>query len=317
LKHHQSGLFRKFGILVIFVASISGAASLRNVADEGVQVRASSVTCSDAEQILKSQWSRIQSDSGTILTLVQSEYACNQREGARHLATVLSEHSGDSTWWEAIFRGGQIAAAAGDFEMAEKLFQTIQKNYADQAALYFELGNVQLQAGRFGRAKVSYQRAAQADPSSPEIQLGLAGARTVSGAGEDALSGLEQAIQRFPSDPRFLIAYGDVLQQLPEYSEAVYQARAKRYLERAISVDHSSARAHYLLGQLLITESNPRDAVRELEIAIQSEPGFRQAHFALSRAYRRMGRVSEANEQFSLFQKLESAQTAVSGIATP
>jgi Flp pilus assembly protein TadD len=267
--------------------------------------------------MLKSQWSRIQSDSETILILLQSEYACNQREEERHLATVLSEHSKDSAWWEAIFHGGQIAAAAGDFEMAEKLFQTIQKSYANQAALYFELGSVQLQAGSFARAKVSYQRAAQVDPSSAEIQLGLAGARVLSGYGEDALSGLAQAIQRFPNDPRFLIAYGDVLQQLPEYSEAVYQARAKRYLERAISIDHSSARAHYLLGQLLIAESNLREAIRELELATQYEPGFRQAHFALSRAYRRIGRVSDANEQFSLFQKLESARIAVSGTAAP
>lgn len=275
------------------------------------------VTCADAEKLLNSQRSRIQSDPGILLRLLHSEYACNQRIEAHRLTTALSEHSGDRVWLEAIFRGARIASAAGDFETAKTLFRAIQKGYADQAALYFELGSVQLQAGKFGQAKESYERAAQLDPSSAEVQLGLAGARVLSGYGEDALSGLDQAIRQFPNDERFLIAYGDVLQQLPEYSETVYQRRTKQYLERAISIDGASPRAHYLLGQLLITESKFHKAISELEMAVEYEPGFRQAHFALSRAYRRVGRGSEADEQFSLFRKLESSQAAASGAAAP
>lgn len=296
----------------MFMVPAFAATSPRNQASE-----VAGVTCSDAEQLMNSQWRHIESDSGMILMLLHSEYACNQRSEARRLATALSEHSGDSTWLEAIFRGGQIASAGGDFDTAETLLKAIQKGYADPAALYFELGSVQLQAGKFGQAKVSYERAAQLDPTSAEVQLGLAGARVLSGYGEDALSGLDQAIRQFPNDVRFLIAYGDVLQQLPEYSEPVYQGREKQYLERAISIDRASPRAHYLLGQLLITESKFHEAISELEMAVEYQPGLKQAHFALSRVYRRVGRRSEADEQFLLFRKLESSQAAASGAAAP
>jgi len=317
LKHHRASLFRIFGVVVTLLGPVSGAASSQSQADQSGAARDSQIGCGNAAVVLNSQWDRIRSDARTILPLLESEYACNEREGARHLAAALNEHSGDRAWWEAIFRGGQISSAANDFETAETLFKSIQKSYANQAALYFELGTVQLQAGKFAGAKESYERAARLDHSSAEIQLGLAGARALSGYGEDALSGLDQAIQHFPNDSRFLVAYADVLQQLPEYSDSVYQIRAKRYLERAISADASSARAHYLLGQLLIAESNFEEAIRELEIAVRYEPGFKEVHFALSRAYRRVGRAADADEQFSLFRKLESAQTAASGTAVP
>jgi tetratricopeptide (TPR) repeat protein len=314
---YHSGLLGTFGILLLFTGSIFSADPPKQPGDENGTEPISRVPCGEAEQLLNSQTTRIDPDAGTILVLLESEYACNQRGGARQVAAVLIAHSGNTAWRTPIVRGGQIAAAAGDFETAENLLEAVRKVYANQAELYFELGSVQLQAGEFARANESYQRASQLAPSVAEVQLGLAGARALSGYGEDALAGLDQAIQTFPHDPRFLIAYADVLQQLPEYSEPVYRARAKRYLERAISADNTSAKAHYLLGQLLMTESNLSEALRQFETAVGYEPGFKEAHFALSRAYRKVGRAADAEEQFSLFRKLEALQSGASAAGVP
>jgi tetratricopeptide (TPR) repeat protein len=266
----------------------------------------------DAVKLLQSQWELVQLQPDRLVALLHTEYECRQAKEAQRVAAVLSSHSGESSWWNGVFRGGQVASAADDPDTAYQLFSTIEKNFPDQGAINFELGNVQLQRGQFARAEQSYQRAAELRPDSPESRLGLAGARLLTGRGEQALSVLEQGIERFPDDARFLIAYANALEQLPEYSEAVYQQRAEKYLRRAISINASSAWAHYLLGQLLVEQSNLKEGIHELETALQCEANFRQAHFALSRAYRRAGRGPEADSQYSAFRQLELSEPGTS-----
>ena len=70
------------------------------------------------------------------------------------------------------------------------------------------------------------------------------------------------------------------------------------------SMQPDSAPAHLALGSALLQTGQTPAAVTELEAAKRLEPRMRQAYFLLGRAYRALGRSSEAEAAFARVQEL-------------
>jgi len=66
-----------------------------------------------------------------------------------------------------------------------------------------------------------------------------------------------------------------------------------------------------LLGDLALKKGNAEEAVQQLEQAVKLDPNGSKIHFALFRAYRRLGRKEDAAREQETFQKLKDKEEAV------
>jgi tetratricopeptide (TPR) repeat protein len=179
------------------------------------------------------------------------------------------------------------------------------------AARAFELrGLVEMKMSQFSDALVSYARALQLDSSSPEALLGLAQVQFAAGMKKEGASSFETALKQFPRDPRFKVQYAAILLKEAETGDASAETRAENLLKSVLVSNPSVADAHYELGNLAMRKRHIPEAVRHLEEAEKLAPQSSEIHFALSRAYRRLGRKDKASQEEELYRKLSKVPEA-------
>lgn len=116
----------------------------------------------------------------------------------------------------------------------------------------------------------------------------------------------EQAIREFPADAETYQVYAVLL--LEEGSPQI-RPRAVELLQQALARNDSSVEARYQLGNIALEDEKPALALLYLERAITLDPRDSRLHYTLSRAYRRLGRSSDADREVGIYQKLKAAET--------
>jgi predicted Zn-dependent protease len=120
-----------------------------------------------------------------------------------------------------VFLGGQTAAEAGEFETAEKLFQSIRKTYPDSGKLGYKLALVQFQAKRIPDSQATLLALLRAGYRSSDVFNLLAWCYHRQNYFKEALAAMDQAVAIDPSresnyldlctvliaNKRFLVAY--------------------------------------------------------------------------------------------------------------
>jgi Flp pilus assembly protein TadD len=81
------------------------------------------------------------------------------------------------------------------------------------------------------------------------------------------------------------------------------------YAEKAASLAPNIYATHYALGWTLYNLGQSERAIRELEQAVKLEPSDARAHYALSQAYARAHRKSDARREWQIFTSLKRQQT--------
>jgi predicted Zn-dependent protease len=141
-------------------------------------------------------------------------------------------------------------------------------------------------------------------------------------------------LKEFPGTPFLHYAYGTALMALSQYDDAEKQMREEikispkselPYLrlasmelkkrqpgealplaQRAVQLAASSAEGHYLLGRASLELGKNEDAIRELEMASQLEPGSPEVHFNLAKAYARARLTDKAEQERATFVRLNA-----------
>ena len=180
-------------------------------------------------------------------------------------------------------------------------------------------GNVELRRNAPKDAMESYSHAVKLDSSNADGIVGMAATYFATGQSDAAIAEYKAGIAKFPNDPRFYVAYAEMLLASPDSLKL--QTQSKDLLQKAVKLNPQSAEAHYLLGQLAMQQSRMKDAETEFSLSLQSDPDRSKSHFALSVVYRRMGRTDDATKEFALYQNLkqveESGSTAGMTAAEP
>lgn len=140
----------------------------------------------------------------------------------------------------ALLRGGRTPEAITQLRLAA------DKGTPD-ASLYVALGQAYLQQGRteasaYNDAISVLEGAAQRFPSDEDIQALLLNAYRAAGRMDDAMRGYASRIQANPNDPALRLIYGTLLLQSDNYAGAVEQLTA------ATTFAPTNADAHYNLG---------------------------------------------------------------------
>jgi len=164
------------------------------------------------------------------------------------------------------------------------------------------------------------------------MQLGGAMATGMELDVKDAIAQFEAVVQQFPNDPNVHFRFGAFLMQQtpdrglaelkktleldPEYIQAlvgfamIYLNRgdpqtALEYAERAVKASPTDFGPHVALGRALLALNDDAGAAKELEIAVNIEPGNSDAHFSLASAYSHLGRKEDAQREHEEFKRLK------------
>ncbi len=204
---------------------------------------------------------------------------------------------------------GKILLAQNSLPSALRLARKTSDSFPNSAAAFELQGLVEMGVGQFTDAVRSYSRAVQLDASRPDGILGLAQAQFAAGMSKDAAANFEAGISRFPKDARFKVQYAVALLRQSETGDAPAEARAAHLLRSALALDPSLAEAHYQLGNLALKKGLMIEAQQHLEQAVKLDARNEQAHFALSRVYRRLGRKEEGAREIELYENLKGAES--------
>lgn len=190
---------------------------------------------------------------------------------------------------------------AGDYASAVRMFQRALALNPSSPISYFDLAELFLRANSLpaalGQFEAGLNLPAAAGPP-PDLSAAIAGLRSAIGQKEDAAAyiTLGRVLGYSGADPREVIAAFEAASRLkPDSAEAhnylglVYlqtgdDPRAAVAFRQAISIQPDNAEAHANLGALL-TATDVAESVKELEKAVQLQPGLLKAHYNLAIAY--------------------------------
>jgi Flp pilus assembly protein TadD len=210
------------------------------------------------------------------------------------------------------------------------------------ARAYFNLGVLQAQsptpAGsreRFTLAAALFASAAELDPDFPKLQMSLGIARFNARQFDQAIAPLERAVAAAPDDLglRSMLATSllnteawdraaEILRTDPEretnrslqsaYGLALVRggrgAEAERVLSGLVAERGDSAELRLLLGQALLVQGKPTEALEQLEVAARLAPDDPRVHDELGRAYQKLGRTALAQQELAAAKKLDAAR---------
>lgn len=177
--------------------------------------------------------------------------------------------------------------------------------FPDSYELLSMKGSVEMKSLSYSAAVVSYQRAAKMKPDSSDTKRNLATAEWRAGMRKQAVADFDLAIRQFPRDAATCQIYGTLLL---EDGSPENRSKAVALLKVAIGLDASSIEPRYQLANLELEDGKPEQAVPYLEDAMKLDSRDSRLHFAISRAYRRLGRSSDADKEMETYQKLKAAE---------
>lgn len=204
---------------------------------------------------------------------------------------------------------GKILLAERRLVPALELSKRTANAFPDSSRALILKGSVELAAILFTDAVNSFSRALQLDRASPDAAIGLARAQFGSGMIQQAKATLERAISTFPKKARFQLELAQLLLKEAETGDEGAGTRAEQLLESAIVLDDTLAEAYYQLGELALGRNQVQGALIPLEKAAKLDPASAKIHFALSRAFRRLGRNEDAAKEAALYDELKEKET--------
>ena len=224
------------------------------------------------------------------------------------LAAVKANHA-TSDGYVLLCR--MLSAEGSDIRALQIAVQGAQA-FPGSSELLATKGSIELKLQYFKDAAASYEKAARLKESA-EVKRGLATAQWRAGMRERAVATFEQSMRQYPRDARIYEVYGSLLL---EDGTSENKSRAVDLLRRALALDDSAVEARYQLANLELANGNPQQATQYLESAIKLNANDSRLHFALSRAYRRLGRDADANKETKTYQKLKAAERNDSAAGT-
>jgi tetratricopeptide (TPR) repeat protein len=174
----------------------------------------------------------------------------------------------------------------GKWDDAAEEYRVVLKNHPDLPGIHYRIG-----------------RAILSKPETPTTR-------------EDAKKEFEQELRIDPNNAGAEFVLGELARQAGDYKEAT------GHFAKATKLDVMFADAYIGLGNSLLSEDKPAEAIAPLETAVKLQPDNPAGHFHLANAYRRTQRKEDSEREFLAYkQASEKARSttdelkkAVSGI---
>lgn len=155
--------------------------------------------------------------------------------------------------------------------------------------------------GKWDEAAAEYRVVLQQNPKVVGIhfriaRLILSKPKTDSTFG-DAKKELDEELRLNPGNAGAEYVLGEISRQSDDWPAAI------EHFSKAALLDSSFADAYTGLGRALIQVDKPAEAIRPLQEATRLQPDNPAPHFHLAVAYRRAGRVADADKESQMFKQ--------------
>ena len=198
-----------------------------------------------------------------------------QGKRAEATATFRAALRLNSNYLPAWLKFAENLLAAGDWEEAEKIYETVVKEHRDAAEAYYGIGRIRAANGDLIAAVESYRRACELFPAYGAAHYGLALAYRKLGDG--------------PSSEEHLKLHAASQTLVPPIRDPLRDEM--RALDRG-------AASHVQRGIRFEEAGRIEDAIVEHEKALELDPQFEQAHANLIVLYGRTNQPQKAEEHF-------------------
>lgn len=197
---------------------------------------------------------------------------------------------------------GAALARQRRFKAGVLVARDTARRFPNSAPAFQMLGLFETRNHQNIAAAAAYKRALALAPDSADANVGLGIAQTMAGLTAEGVRTFEAGIRKWPSDAMQFQAYGVLLQRMAE-TGAASEDRAAAMFRKALELNPSLAESHYQLGQIAFSHGEIETSLEHFLAALRNGEQDGKVHFALSRAYRRMGKQLEAEKHAALFRE--------------
>ncbi len=209
----------------------------------------------------------------------------------------LSDNAG------VLYAAGVSLVRSGDAKNGERVFSRMLEKDQDVAAVHVLLGQAYAQEQNYPEALAEFARALQLDSHTAEAHYG-------SGMVALRQGKLDTSADQFQQELSVNPGYIPAEYQLGFVRLEMHQAEAAiPLLQDVVSRQPDHFDAHFELGKALMEQGKVKDAIQDLETSIHLHPTD-YAYYQLSVAYRREGRVNDADQAMLMYQKLRPKPSA-------
>jgi lipopolysaccharide biosynthesis regulator YciM len=201
----------------------------------------------------------------------------------------------------------QYAAYRLYSDLADQAVTAVSVSHGDSARMRQIVAQRLVETGNLDGAIRAYREALELDPHLTGAHYELAQAlmhrpsatpSNWSEAGQE----LQAAVAENPRDAEAECLLGEIALHGNDTQSAL------SHFSRALSFQPRNPDAHIGLGKIYLSSTQTDKAVAEFKSVIAVEPTNAQAHYSLSHAYRKLGRMKDADDEVKVFQTLRSSQ---------
>jgi tetratricopeptide (TPR) repeat protein len=197
-------------------------------------------------------------------------------------------------------RGGGDEGAEPLAEAEAEVRRSVELDASDADA-YELLGAIIEERGRPAQeAEQAYRRAVELNPQLTSAYIRLGDLLQKDDRAEEARTYLRRAAD-LARDSQTLTVVASVMQDGPRYSDS------EPLLRRVLALNPRDARAHYLLGRVLIFRKSYRQAEAHLASAVRLDPSAFPPRYLLGRVYLGLKRLSDAEAAFRQASQIADA----------
>jgi tetratricopeptide (TPR) repeat protein len=229
----------------------------------------------------------------SIVALARAYYHLPDKARARLTLKELQALATQRDWQEGLFLGGQAAAQARDYEMAEQIFISTSPSYPDHAKLGYNLALAQYHNNKISESRTTLEGLLAAGHETSDVENLLGWCAFKQARYKDAVGALDRAIALDPSRESNYLDVGMMLLELRRYDGAELAA------QKAVELAPASADAYRLKGLVEFRRGSLLDARKSYARAVELSPSDVQAILGLASAQWNDGKFAEAEETFN------------------
>lgn len=202
----------------------------------------------------------------------------------------------DRRSFEELVEAAGNAYDGGEYGRAEELYQAALEQDPENAAIYYNLGNIYYDRGEYGRAVAAYENSVDAGGEDLRLHYNLGNAYYENENFDAALNAYREARDAGEGegpDGALTINTAKSLMQLDRRDEA------KALLQDFLEENPDASRAAFQLGNILYDEEAYQEAAARFALAVELEPELLRGYFNLGNTLFRLGEYRRAAEAFS------------------
>jgi tetratricopeptide (TPR) repeat protein len=238
----------------------------------------------------------------TVAALASAWYHTSQREKAHGLLEGLLQRSAPP---QGVFAAAGVAAEAGDFGIAEKLFESVRASYPDQTKVVYNLALIQYRTGRISESQKALLGVVNTGHAPAEVYELLGRTYESQGNTTEAIHTLETAIH---AEPAHESSYATLATILMDANRLPAALTAASEMTKAFP---KSSLAFATRAQVQLKMSQYTDAVEDYRRAIELDASSQDARVGLASAQWGAGMRAEAQAGFERLLKQSPRDAAL------